>query len=294
MSKNPLLDKSYCFHSIGGDIFRIESILKHGILSQSSLSTTGMPENSVDGMGYNGLNKVSVFISPLFCESNQLGGYADGIVFVCQTHYSVHNVRSGIPDEAHVFLGVPRDKIKGIMLPDSFWRAPINEYNKFMCGYDRLPKVCNSFTKWMKKECDYEANDYKKMLLKIKREKDPLKSEDLVEELGNLVFGDVQQAVDKKLGKHNATFADLVKYYTKDTNLILYRTEELENDETYLKRLKTKKIKSATQNVRHIEGSAGLMATLNKEKKEKIAKKLRKAGNHTEIDLSELMKGLHL
>jgi cation transport ATPase len=65
----------------------------------------------------------------------------------------------------------------------------------------------------------------------------------MVKEAGNSK-APLQKAVDKKLGKHNATFADLVKYYTKDTNLILYHTEELESDETYKNRLKTKKIKS--------------------------------------------------
>ena len=250
MTKNPLLDKNLCFHSIGGDVFRISSILKHGILSFDNLSVTGMPENSSNGFGYNGTNKVSVFVSPLFCESEVLGnGYADGIVFVCKADYSMHNVKSGIPSEAHVGWGIPRTDIKGIMLPDSFFHAPISKYYHFMCGLERLPNVCDSFAKWMKSECGYQASDYTELLKKLKKEKDVLKWDTIRDQIGKLVFGDLQKAVDKKLGKHNATFADLVKYYTKDTNLILYHTEELESDETYLKRLKTKKIKSATQNV---------------------------------------------
>lgn len=250
MTKNPLLDKNLCFHSIGGDVFRIESILKHGILSQSELSKTGMPENSVNGFGYNGTNKVSVFVSPLFCESDLLGnGYANGIVFVCKADYSMHGVRSGIPSEAHVGLGISHDKITGIMLPDSFWHAPIRKYNKFMCGLERLPDVCNSFAKWMKSECDYQASDYKELLKKLKKEEDVLKRDTIRYQIGKLVFGDLQKAVDEKLGKSGSTFADLVKYYIKDTKLVLYNREELKQDKTYKNRLKTKKIKSATQNV---------------------------------------------
>lgn len=253
MTKNPLLDKNLCFHSIGGDVFRMESILKHGILSQSELSKTGMPESSVGGGGYNGTNKVSVFVSPLFCESEVLGnGYADGIVFVCKADYSMHGVGSGIPSEAHVGWGIPRTDIKGIMLPDSFFHAPISKYYHFMCGLERLPDVCNSFAKWMKSECGYQASDYTELLKKLKKEKDVLKWDTIRDQIGKLVFGDLQKAVDKKLGKSNSTFADLVKYYIKDTKLVLYNRKELEQDETYKNRLKTKKIKSATHNMRRV------------------------------------------
>lgn len=58
-----------------------------------------------------------------------------------------------------------------------------------------------------------------------------------------------EKSVDEKLGKSGSTFADLVKYYIKDTKLVLYNREELKQDKTYKNRLKTKKIKSATQNV---------------------------------------------
>ncbi|MBO4745529.1 MAG: hypothetical protein J5613_00460 [Alphaproteobacteria bacterium] len=250
MVKNPLLNEDYCYHSIGGDVFRIESILKHGILSQSELSKTGMPENSSNGFGYNGTNRVSVFVSPLFCESEVLGnGYADGIVFVCKADYSMHNVKSGIPSEAHVGCGIPRTDIKGIMLPDSFFHAPISKYYHFMCGLERLLDVCNSFAKWMKSECGYQASDYTELLKKLKKEKDVLKWDTIRDQIGKLVFGDLQKAVDKKLGKSGSTFADLVKYYIKDTKLVLYNREELEQDKTYKNRLKTRKIKTATQNV---------------------------------------------
>ena len=250
MVKNPLLNEDYCYHSIGGDVFRIPSILKHGILSFDNLSVTGMPENSSNGFGYNGTNKVSVFVSPLFCESDVLGnGYADGIVFVCKADYSMHNVRSGIPSEAHVGCGIPRADIKGIMLPDSFFHAPISKYYHFMCGLDRLPNVCDSFAKWMKSECGYQASDYTELLKKLKKEKDVLKWDTIRDQIGKLVFGDLQKAVDKKLGKSDSTFADLVKYYIKDTKLVLYNREELEQDKTYMNRLKTRKIKTATRNM---------------------------------------------
>ncbi len=250
MVKNPLLNEDYCYHSIGGDVFRMESILKHGILSQSELSKTGMPESSMGGGGYNGTNKVSVFVSPLFCESEVLGnGYADGIVFVCKADYSMHGVGSGIPSEAHVGWGIPLADIKGIMLPNSFFHAPISKYYHFMCGLARLPDVCNSFAKWMKSECGYQASDYTELLKKLKKEKDVLKWDTIRDQIGKLVFGDLQKAVDKKLGKSGSTFADLVKYYIKDTKLVLYNREELEQDKTYKNRLKTRKIKTATRNM---------------------------------------------
>jgi hypothetical protein len=46
MVKNPLLNEDYCYHSIRGDVFRMESILKHGILSFGNLSVTGMPQHT--------------------------------------------------------------------------------------------------------------------------------------------------------------------------------------------------------------------------------------------------------
>ena len=252
--KNPLLDKNLCFHSIGGEVFRIASILKHGILSGRSLPKTGMPRNFPDESAYNKENKISVFVSPLFCESNYLGnGYANGIVFVCEANYYMHNVRSGLSSEAHVAWHIPQADIKGIMLPDSFFNAPISEYYSLKCAHVQLPDVCNSFAKWMKQECDYQASDYTELLKKLKTEKNILKRDTIHDQIGKLVFGDLQKAVDKKLGKSGSTFADLVKYYIKDTKLDLYIREELERDKTYKKRLETRKIKTTTCNMRSTE-----------------------------------------
>lgn len=39
-----------------------------------------------------------------------------------------------------------------------------------------------------------------------------------------------QKAVDKKLEKKDSSFADIVNYYIKDTDIKLYNREELQKD----------------------------------------------------------------
>ena len=47
------------------------------------------------------------------------------------------------------------------------------------------------------------------------------------------LFSDLQEAIDKKLGKKNSTFADIVNFYIKDKpHIKLYNRETLQKDIT--------------------------------------------------------------
>lgn len=234
-NENPLLDKKYCYHGIGGAVFRLPSILEHGILPPSHIKSLNMPENFDSKYSYNGTNQVSVIISPQFCDgSNTLGGnYSNGITFICETSYwrGPKAQESGLPFEAHT-SSISPDKIKGIILPEKFFNSTIEDCGDFFGGYNQYRTICEAFTKYMKEECGYETSGYDIDLKLMNACKYPL-NEKYRDKLKAHLFSDLQKAIDKKLGKKDSTFVDIVNFYIKDkTNIKLYKRETLLKDVT--------------------------------------------------------------
>lgn len=230
-SDNPLLDRKYCYHGIGGALFRLPSILEHGILPPKSIKLLNMPENFDSSSSYNGSNHVSVIISPQFCSGpNTLGGgYSEGITFVCETNYwqGPEAKRSGIPFEAHTSEILP-EKIKGIILPNSFFEKPIRDCGDFFGGYSQYEAICSSFQKFMDEECFHKVDGYD---IDIRLMKASLENDKYKDKLKTHIFSDLQEAIDKKLGKKDSTFADIVNFYIKDKpHIKLYNREALQND----------------------------------------------------------------
>ncbi len=295
---NPLLDKKYCYHGIHGAIFRLPSILEHGILPLCEIKKLDIPENTDSLWSYNGQHNVSVMISPQFCQtgSSKLGqdckygySYSQGIVFVCETDYwrGDEAQKSGIPFEAHTSRILP-SQIRGIILPDEFFSKTIKECGSLNIAYGSYNGVCKSFLQYMKEDCGYEVSEGYDVYIRLLRgishcinmgnkvgnnlrkdifqdmqqagllqnlqeimgekidKENNIKDLDLkfslktkyycinqwvVENLEARIFEDLQKAVDKKLGKANSTFADIVNFYIKDKpHIKLYHKEELEKD----------------------------------------------------------------
>lgn len=235
-NENPLLDKKYCYHGIGGAVFRLPSILEHGILPPSYIKSLNMPENYDSKYSYNGPNQVSVIMSPQFCDGpDTLGGdYSEGITFVCETDYwrGLKAQESGIPYEAHTSRISP-DKIKGVILPESFFNKPIKDCGNLFGGYGQYGAICEAFTRYMKEECGYETSGYDIDLRLMNASKDPSNRDKFRDKLNAHLFSDLQQAIDKKLGKKNSTFVDIVNFYIKDKpNIKLYNRETLQKEVT--------------------------------------------------------------
>ena len=235
-NENPLLDKKYCYHGIGGAVFRLPSILEHGILSPSSIKSLNMPENYDSKYSYNGPNQVSVIMSPQFCAGPDTlgGGYSDGITFVCEKNYwrGSKAQASGIPYEAHT-SSISPDEIKGIILPDKFFNKPIKDCGDLFGGLDKYGAICEAFIKYMKEDCGYQTSGYDIDLRLMNVSKDPLNKDRFKDKLKAHLFSDLQQAIDKKLGKKNSTFVDIVNFYIKDKpNIKLYNRETLQKEVT--------------------------------------------------------------
>ena len=233
---NPLLDRKYCYHGIGGAVFRLSSILERGVLPPRDIKSIDMPENFDSNHSYNGPNLVSVIMSPQFCSgSDTLGGrYSNGITFVCEQKYwqGPQAKASGISFEAHT-SSIPPEKIKGIILPNTFFEKPIKDCGDFFGGESQYESICKAFQKFMKEECNYDTQGYDIELRLIKACKDFLQKDKYKDKLKAHVFSDLQEAIDKKLGKKNSTFADIVNFYIKDKpHIKLYNRETLQKDIT--------------------------------------------------------------
>ena len=85
----------------------------------------------------------------------------------------------------------------------------------------------------MKEECNYDTQGYDIELRLREACKDFLQKDKYEDKLKAHVFSDLQEAIDKKLGKKNSTFADIVNFYIKDKpHIKLYNRETLQKDIT--------------------------------------------------------------
>jgi hypothetical protein len=148
---------------------------------------------------------------------------------VCRAKY-VQCYTSGLPFEGHVHGEILPSQITGVILPDRFFRQPINMYHNLICCWDHVPVICQQFKNWMHTECHYNDCNYDSEIARLGQERNIFNKSKIIDDLAVSVFSDVQKAVDIKLNKENSSFADVVRYYIKGTNLKLYNREILQAD----------------------------------------------------------------
>lgn len=135
-----------CIHSIGFDFFKMNMILKYGILSKSKLNelNINVPRN-FDGGNLD--NWISVVDGSLIQEnySGMRDFVSNGISFYCTTNYlekglgsGLQNkaLESGLPynrgmheDEKYVYKEIPNTNILSIIVPGSYKNTDISELN---------------------------------------------------------------------------------------------------------------------------------------------------------------------
>lgn len=135
-----------CIHSIGFDFFKLNMILKYGILSKSKLSELNIdvPRNFEGG---NLDNWISVVDGSLIKEnySGMKEFVSNGISFYCTTNHlekglgkGLQNqaLESGLPynkglheDEKYVYKEIPNTNILSIIIPENYKDADITKLN---------------------------------------------------------------------------------------------------------------------------------------------------------------------
>lgn len=130
------------FHGIGYDIGKFQSILRHGILSKNSAKAKGVSFATTFGSktegGYNGYDYISVCRSPNHLESAGYKGGAFGTFVKSEIAFIIESVKvvaadkdskmnSGIDGECFVGGSIPVSDIRGIMLPEEKFYAPLSE-----------------------------------------------------------------------------------------------------------------------------------------------------------------------
>lgn len=168
--ENDSNEKCSCFHSIGFDFFKINSILENGILSKKEMKKMGI-EGTSNFQGGNLDDYISVVDANLI-DSNGSAFKTfimNGVSFICNVNklYSSNNnhtksycIEHGLPynhsfheDEKYVRGKIPKDNITCVYIPNSQRNRDIRElsyiynslsyenfYNRIKHYYDNVPQ----------------------------------------------------------------------------------------------------------------------------------------------------------
>lgn len=130
---------NYLYHGIGEDLFKFESILKYGILSEKE--ATKLHLNFIrNDIGINNDDKISV-VKPATRSKDMLRSaferyMLNGISFIINDINS-EEIHDTYNDEAHVFNKININDIIGIMVPEEIYESKISDL-KFIASNTRL------------------------------------------------------------------------------------------------------------------------------------------------------------
>lgn len=217
----------FCYHGIGENLLRLESIMNNGIVSANKGKK--IEGFSVNGSGhYNGSTNISVAI-PHDDNSGALRVYIldGGISFYIKDVDFVlaSNTRSdsGFADEGYVADSIEKKQIEGIIVNSNIRSKKISELSVIgKPGYGSIIPITESTVNQLK-SCGININgnlgNLKKQLIDVidNSEMDYFDREKKIEEIRNQIdrlLGEaVQELYNKKLKKDNATIMDVIHHY---------------------------------------------------------------------------------
>lgn len=252
-----------CLHGIGWDFFKLESILKHGILSPSECKK----EEVITSLNYDLECKDYVHIVPDCVVSDKRNtAYAKFIKKGISFYALVDKIVEGLPfsrreeaierklpilrgeyeDEAYVKTKIGIDSIEYVMIDEKYKNHELNTLEYFNCNM--TPKIMGEKARYyienLKNNLGYEVNSQEIMTVievyndvfvanKITKDVEALnrKSEYLKGMMNQIVGGYMQEAYSRVL-KEEATVGKVVEY-------IVSKTREdykiIENDQVMVK-----------------------------------------------------------
>ena len=127
--------KDFCYHGIGTNLIRYESILKLGILTKKTGAYC--TDFSVNGeLAFNGNNCISIVIPHEDTQAGAIKLYTfTGISFLITNEKYIHayytNSYSGLFDEGYVNHSIPVSNLSGIIVPTHLKDQKISELSIF-------------------------------------------------------------------------------------------------------------------------------------------------------------------
>lgn len=217
----------FCYHGIGENLLRYESIMNMGILSANK----GM---QIDGFAvngeahYNGKNSISVAI-PHDDNFGALrvyimdGGISFYIRDVSYTLASKTNHDSGYPDEAFVFDEIPKNQISGIIVNSNIRKKKISQLSIIgKPGNASIIPISKSTLMALSKFGIVEPNNFDELLNQLNTSLedtslDFLEQEKKIDQIRNKIDSELAKMVEvyykTKLGKDNLDVMDVINHF---------------------------------------------------------------------------------
>lgn len=229
------MKQKFCYHGIGENLIRYESIMNNGIVSESEGAR--IEGFSVNNPGhYNGKNNISVAI-PHDDNYGALkmyildGGISFYIKDVDYTLASNTAYDSGFVDEGFVYKSIKKDNIAGIIINSKTQSKLIRNCSIIGDSAEgSIIPITKSMIALLKSNGIETSSAIKDLEVKLNRvmnniKRDPLEQNKKVKEIRNQIdqlLGEaVQQLYNKKLRKSDATLMDVIQYYNTNELPIL-------------------------------------------------------------------------
>ena len=221
------MSNGFCYHGIGENLLRYESIMNTGILSANK-------GNKIDGFEvngtwcYNGQNNISVAI-PHKDNFGALrvyimdGGISFYIRNVSYTLASETNHDSGYPDEAFVFDEIPKNRISGIIVNSNIRKKKISQLSILRkTAYESILPIAKSALAVLSKIGIEVPNDFDELLNQLNtiledESLDSFAREKRIQLIKNKIDSELAKMVEvyykTKLGKDDLDVMDVINHF---------------------------------------------------------------------------------
>lgn len=221
------MSNGFCYHGIGENLLRYESIMNTGILSANK-------GNKIDGFEvngtwcYNGQNNISVAI-PHKDNFGALrvyimdGGISFYIRNVSYTLASETNHDSGYPDEAFVFDEIPKNRISGIIVNSNIRKKKISQLSILgEPAYGSIVPIAKSVLAVLSKIGIEVPNDFDELLNQLNtiledESLDSFAREKRIQLIKNKIDSELAKMVEvyykTKLGKDDLDVMDVINHF---------------------------------------------------------------------------------
>ncbi|MBQ6282805.1 MAG: hypothetical protein IJK66_04670 [Bacilli bacterium] len=225
-------------HSIGFNPYKLESILRNGILSKKQADSIGVALTK-NYFGYNFDDKVSM-TRPMYSNSEDPTSILytwvpKSISFIVENQdfiYDTNDAYYNHSDEVFVQDIVPSKNIVGLIIPEKYQNYLISDLPMIAIkstSYANIKGTCDELINYLRTmNHEIDKDEYKELLRELHltitelngdRENDELKEDflDIKIAINEFIARETQIAFDKVLKKEGTTLIDMVTYINDKT-----------------------------------------------------------------------------
>ncbi len=225
-------------HSIGFNPYKLESILRNGILSKKQADSIGVALTK-NYFGYNFDDKVSM-TRPMYSNSEDSTSILytwvpKSISFIVEDQdfiYDTNEAYYNHSDEVFVQDIVPSKNIVGLIIPEKYQNYLISDLPMIAIkstSYANIKGTCDELINYLRTmNHEIDKDEYKELLRELHltitelngdRENDELKEDflDIKIAINEFIARETQIAFDKVLKKEGTTLIDMVTYINDKT-----------------------------------------------------------------------------